>query len=101
MATKKSGGSSRNGRDSAGRRLGIKRNAFVCAGDIIIRQRGTTYYPGENVGVGKDHTLYSLTQGHLYFTSNNHTRKKYVHVYDLNHLCYKHTKDAYLSQLIN
>ncbi|MBT4878211.1 MAG: 50S ribosomal protein L27 [Alphaproteobacteria bacterium] len=69
MAHKKSGGSSRNGRDSAGRRLGVKLFAgeSIKAGQIIIRQRGTKYYPGENVGIGKDHTLYALIQGKVAF----------------------------------
>jgi len=69
MAHKKSGGSSRNGRDSAGRRLGVKLFAGqdIRAGQIIIRQRGTKYYPGENVGIGKDHTLYALSDGKVAF----------------------------------
>lgn len=69
MAHKKSGGSSRNGRDSAGRRLGVKLFAgeTIKAGQIIIRQRGTKYYPGKNVGIGKDHTLYALIQGKVAF----------------------------------
>ncbi len=69
MAHKKSGGSSRNGRDSAGRRLGVKLYAgeAIKAGQIIIRQRGTKYYPGLNVGIGKDHTLYALTDGKVAF----------------------------------
>ena len=69
MAHKKAGGSSRNGRDSAGKRLGVK--AFggeaVLAGNIIIRQRGTQWHPGTNVGMGTDHTLFALTQGHVAF----------------------------------
>jgi large subunit ribosomal protein L27 len=69
MAHKKGGGSSRNGRDSAGRRLGVKRNAgqVVLAGTIIVRQRGTRIIPGENVGVGRDHTLYALRSGTVAF----------------------------------
>jgi large subunit ribosomal protein L27 len=69
MAHKKSGGSSRNGRDSAGRRLGVKLFAgeSIKAGQIIIRQRGTKFYPGSNVGIGKDHTLYALTDGKVAF----------------------------------
>jgi len=65
MAHKKSGGSSSNGRDSAGRRLGLKLYAgeTIKPGQIILRQRGTKYYPGENVGIGKDHTLYALSAG--------------------------------------
>ena len=65
MAHKKSGGSSRNGRDSAGRRLGVKKfgGEAVLAGNIIIRQRGTKFYPGNNVGMGKDHTLFATAHG--------------------------------------
>ena len=61
MATKKAGGSSRNGRDSAGRRLGVKKygGQKVLAGNIIVRQRGTKLHPGKNVGIGKDHTIFS------------------------------------------
>ncbi|WP_262690658.1 50S ribosomal protein L27 [Kordiimonas aestuarii] len=70
MAHKKAGGSSRNGRDSAGRRLGVKKfgGEAVLAGNIIVRQRGTKVYPGENVGMGKDHTLFALTEGHVKFS---------------------------------
>ena len=69
MAHKKAGGSSRNGRDSAGRRLGVKKagGQHVIPGNIIIRQRGTKYYPGDNVGMGKDHTLFALTEGRVEF----------------------------------
>jgi large subunit ribosomal protein L27 len=69
MAHKKAGGSSRNGRDSAGRRLGVKKfgGQPVLAGNIIIRQRGTKWHPGENVGIGKDHTIYALTEGKVKF----------------------------------
>ena len=69
MAHKKAGGSSRNGRDTAGRRLGVKKfgGEAVIPGNIIIRQRGTKYYPGENVGMGKDHTLFALTEGKVSF----------------------------------
>ncbi len=65
MATKKAGGSSRNGRDSAGRRLGVKiyGDQTVIPGNIIVRQRGTRIHPGENVGIGTDHTLFSLIKG--------------------------------------
>jgi large subunit ribosomal protein L27 len=71
MAHKKAGGSSRNGRDTAGRRLGVKKfgGEAVLAGNIIVRQRGTKYHPGENVGMGKDHTLFALTEGKVTFTS--------------------------------
>lgn len=70
MAHKKAGGSSRNGRDSAGRRLGVKKYAGeeILAGGIIVRQRGTKYKPGKNVGLGKDHTIYSLVDGEVLFT---------------------------------
>ena len=70
MAHKKAGGSSRNGRDSVGRRLGIKRygGEEVLAGNIIVRQRGTKWKPGKNVGLGKDHTIYALMDGEVLFT---------------------------------
>ncbi len=70
MAHKKAGGSSRNGRDSAGRRLGVKKygGEAVLAGNIIVRQRGTKYIPGKNVGLGKDHTIFSLLEGQVLFT---------------------------------
>ena len=69
MAHKKAGGSSRNGRDSEGRRLGVKKSGGqeVLAGNIIIRQRGTRHHPGKNVGIGKDHTLFALTDGMVQF----------------------------------
>jgi len=69
MAHKKAGGSSRNGRDSAGRRLGIKKygGQDVVAGNIIVRQRGTKFHPGDNVGMGKDHTLFALVEGKVAF----------------------------------
>ena len=69
MAHKTAGGSSRNGRDSAGRRLGIKKSGGqpVIAGNIIIRQRGTKYHPGDNVGIGKDHTIFATTAGRVSF----------------------------------
>ena len=69
MAHKKAGGSSRNGRDSAGRRLGVKKfgGESVIAGNIIVRQRGTKFHPGENVGMGKDHTLFALCDGSVSF----------------------------------
>ena len=77
MATKKAGGSSRNGRDSKGRRLGVKRfgDQIVIPGNIIVRQRGTKFHPGSNVGMGKDHTLFSLVDGKVVFTrkKNNKT----------------------------
>ena len=69
MAHKKAGGSSRNGRDTAGRRLGVKKfgGETVIPGNIIIRQRGTKYHPGSNVGMGKDHTIFALTEGKVLF----------------------------------
>lgn len=70
MAHKKAGGSSRNGRDSIGRRLGVKKygGELVIPGNIIIRQRGTKFWPGENVGLGKDHTIFATTQGNVQFS---------------------------------
>ena len=70
MAHKKSGGSSKNGRDSASQRLGVKRSdgQLVTAGSIIIRQRGTRVHAGTNVGVGKDHTLWARVEGHVHFS---------------------------------
>ncbi len=69
MAHKKAGGSSRNGRDTEGRRLGIKKygGESVLAGNILVRQRGTKYYPGTNVGIGRDHTLFSKVEGKVSF----------------------------------
>ncbi len=71
MAHKKAGGSSRNGRDSAGRRLGVKKfgGEHVIPGNIIIRQRGTKWHPGSNVGLGKDHTIFALVEGKVTFAS--------------------------------
>lgn len=81
MAHKKAGGSSRNGRDSAGRRLGVKKfgGQEVVGGNIIVRQRGTRVYPGRNVGIGKDHTLFALTEGRVTFHDGKLGRK-YVSV---------------------
>jgi large subunit ribosomal protein L27 len=69
MAHKKAGGSSRNGRDSESKRLGVKRygGQFVAAGNILVRQRGTQFHPGEHVGIGKDHTLFALVDGRVEF----------------------------------
>ena len=69
MAHKKAGGSSRNGRDSAGRRLGVKKSGgqSVIPGNIIVRQRGTQYHPGKNVGIGRDHTLFATETGKVEF----------------------------------
>ncbi|MDP9095645.1 MAG: 50S ribosomal protein L27 [Pseudomonadota bacterium] len=79
MAHKKAGGSSRNGRDTAGRRLGVKKfgGEAVIAGNIIIRQRGTKVKPGLNIGVGRDHTLWALVDGHVKFERRTEGR---VHV---------------------
>jgi|TARA_B100000767_G_scaffold259040_1_gene268387 large subunit ribosomal protein L27 len=76
MATKKAGGSSRNGRDSAGRRLGVKKygDQAVIPGNIIVRQRGTRIHPGENVGMGTDHTLFSLIKGKVKFKKSKLNR---------------------------
>ena len=69
MAHKKAGGSSRNGRDSAGRRLGVKKygGEAVISGNILVRQRGTKWWPGDNVGMGKDHTIFATTEGAVTF----------------------------------
>lgn len=82
MAHKKGVGSSRNGRDSAGKRLGVKRfgGQTVTAGSILVRQRGTTIHPGNNVGCGKDYTLYALVDGVVTFERKDKERKK-VSVY--------------------
>tara|TARA_B100000242_G_scaffold262747_1_gene209331 strand:- start:301 stop:555 length:255 start_codon:yes stop_codon:yes gene_type:complete len=76
MATKKAGGSSRNGRDSAGRRLGVKKYGenLVVPGNIIVRQRGTKIFPGQNVGMGKDHTIFSLAKGKVKFKKSKLNR---------------------------
>ena len=82
MATKKAGGSSRNGRDSAGRRLGIKKfgGQLVIAGNIILRQRGTKWHPGENVGIGKDHTIFAKINGIVKFIKSAHKNRTFVTV---------------------
>lgn len=84
MAHKKGQGSTQNNRDSAGRRLGVKKfgSQFVRAGNIIIRQRGTKVHAGNNIGIGKDHTLYSLIDGIVKFERKDKFRKK-VSVYPL------------------
>ncbi|KAI8968668.1 ribosomal L27 protein-domain-containing protein [Pilobolus umbonatus] len=78
FASKKSGGSSRNGRDSAGRRLGVKKfgGQEVIPGNIIVRQRGTQFHAGENVGMGKDHTLFALTPGYIRFYKDSDQPKR-------------------------
>lgn len=81
MAHKKSGGSSRNGRDSAGRRLGVKKfgGEAVVGGNIIVRQRGTKFFAGDNVGMGKDHTLFATADGAVKFVTKRNDRT-YVNV---------------------
>ena len=76
MAHKKSGGSSRNGRDSAGQRLGVKKfgGEKVLAGNILVRQRGTKFWPGVNVGIGKDHTLFAKVTGAVKFVTKRNDR---------------------------
>ena len=76
MATKKAGGSSRNGRDSAGRRLGVKKygGQLVFPGNIIIRQRGTKIFPGNNVKMGKDHSIFSIIKGKVFFKKSKSDR---------------------------
>ncbi len=76
MAHKKSGGSSRNGRDSDGRRLGVKKygGEAVVPGNIIVRQRGTKFWPGTNVGMGKDHTLFAVADGAVKFETKRNNR---------------------------
>ena len=81
MATKKAGGSSKNGRDSAGRRLGVKKfgGEHVIPGNILVRQRGTKFYPGDNVGIGKDHTLFSKAEGKVQFKKSRNRQVVSVH----------------------
>ncbi len=81
MAHKKAGGSSRNGRDSAGKRLGVKLfgGQAAIAGNVIIRQRGSAYNAGSNVGMGRDHTLFALADGKVTFTTG-YKNRRYVHV---------------------
>jgi large subunit ribosomal protein L27 len=82
MAHKKAGGSSRNGRDSAAQRLGVKRygGQLIPAGNIIVRQRGTEFHPGVNVGMGKDHTLFALVDGHVEFTLKGPKQRRTVNI---------------------
>jgi large subunit ribosomal protein L27 len=77
MAHKKAGGSSRNGRDSESKRLGVKKfgGQVVIGGNILVRQRGTKFYPGRNVGIGKDHTLFALSEGRVVFHQGKLGRK--------------------------
>jgi large subunit ribosomal protein L27 len=78
MAHKKAGSSSKNGRDSAGKRLGVKRGdgQLVMAGTIIVRQRGSTFHPGPNVGMGRDYTLFATTEGRVRFTHETRDKKR-------------------------
>ena len=80
MAHKKAGGSSRNGRDSESKRLGVKRygGQLVLAGNILVRQRGTEFHPGENVGIGKDHTLFAKVTGTVQFVVKGAQRRRTV-----------------------
>ena len=82
MAHKKAGGSTRNGRDSESKRLGVKvfGNQAVKAGGIIVRQRGTQFHPGENVGIGKDHTLFAMKHGKVVFQTKGRSNRKFVSV---------------------
>ena len=82
MAHKKAGGSSRNGRDSESKRLGVKRygGELVAAGNIIVRQRGTEFHPGVNVGIGKDHTLFALIDGQVQFAIKGAKRQRTVSI---------------------
>ncbi|HAO31576.1 MAG TPA: 50S ribosomal protein L27 [Candidatus Competibacter sp.] len=83
MAHKKAGGSSRNGRDSQAQRLGVKLfgGQLAIPGNIIVRQRGTKFHPGANVGCGKDYTLYAKVEGHVTFETKGPFSRKYVSVY--------------------
>jgi len=82
MAHKKAGGSTRNGRDSESKRLGVKRfgGQLVQAGEIIIRQRGTRFHPGQNMGIGKDHTLFALVAGKVAFAVKGPKQRKMVSI---------------------
>ena len=82
MAHKKAGGSTRNGRDSQAKRLGVKRfgGQFVRAGNILVRQRGTRFHPGQNVGCGRDHTLFATRDGQVKFVQKGRNKRKYIAV---------------------
>ena len=82
MAHKKAGGSSRNGRDSQAKRLGVKvyGGEAISAGSIILRQRGTQFHPGDNVGIGRDHTLFALTDGRVLFATRGEQNRRTVSV---------------------
>jgi large subunit ribosomal protein L27 len=82
MAHKKAGGSTRNGRDSESKRLGVKKygGELVVAGNILVRQRGTQFHPGPNVGCGRDHTLFAKADGHVRFLTRGRENRKFVTV---------------------
>ena len=82
MAHKKAGGSTKNGRDSISKRLGVKRfgGQDVLAGNIIVRQRGTEFHPGNNMGIGRDHTLFALTDGKVQFDVKGPKNRRYVSI---------------------
>ncbi len=82
MAHKKAGGSTRNGRDSESKRLGVKRfgGQVVKAGSIIVRQRGTRFHPGDNVGCGRDHTLFATSDGTVQFVTRGPEKRKFVNI---------------------
>jgi len=82
MAHKKAGGSTRNGRDSESKRLGVKRfgGELVSAGSIIVRQRGTCFHPGVNVGIGRDHTIFAKADGHVKFQVKGDKNRRYVSI---------------------
>jgi large subunit ribosomal protein L27 len=82
MAHKKAGGSTKNGRDSISKRLGVKRYGGQAglAGNIIVRQRGTEYHPGDNMGIGRDHTLFALTDGKVQFDVKGPKNRRYVSI---------------------
>jgi large subunit ribosomal protein L27 len=82
MAHKKAGGSTKNGRDSISKRLGVKRfgGQDVLAGNIIVRQRGTKFHPGDNMGIGRDHTLFALTDGTVQFVVKGPKNRKFISI---------------------
>lgn len=89
MAHKKAGGSSRNGRDSESKRLGVKRfgGQFVLAGNILVRQRGTKFHAGENVGIGKDHTLFAKADGVVVFQQKGERNRKFISIQPVEAAC--------------
>jgi large subunit ribosomal protein L27 len=82
MAHKKAGGSTRNGRDSESKRLGVKRfgGENVLAGNILVRQRGTRFHPGKNVGIGRDHTLFAKSDGTVRFVQRGEKKRKFIEI---------------------